>query len=673
MAEVFLARDEVLGRHVALKVLRDHHSGDAGFVERLRREARSAASLSHPNVVRVFDAGCCSEDGRHYMVMEYVPGGTLKQKIEEAGPLDPAEAVRITRQVALALGVAHEAGVIHRDIKPQNVLLGADGTAKVADFGIARAVAASPTTSLVLGTAAYMSPEQAMGEALGPQSDLYSLGVVLYEMLTGEMPYDAETPIGIAVKHVNEPPRAPAEANPRVPAILNALTLRLMAKRAEDRPASAAEVVRDLERARAEVSSAFARSAVAGAPAGPPRRRGRSVRGAALKFVAALVPVAAVLGGGAWALSSFDAQNPPGFAVLTGDEAEIKGQAAKPLPEPLPDAAEVEESEPAEEDEENSAREAEDESEVAKPEEPEQPESVPVELASEVDVAPETEQYAEDTQYAAGSQYAIEDQYAAEPRDTNEEQYVAEEQYGVDEQYTSEEQYTTDEQYLAEERYEPPVADDQATEQEVEDAVAEAAEPEAAEPAATRPEAGAEKASGDREELEPEVGIDATPTKAVGQRPSERTRVQAASSKLAAARQADARQAAEQRTAAAQKAGGSDGWQDGAASGGGTAKKAAMEKAGSQQAAPVKATTPRPTVGRGAGETAGTASKAGGRTGTAQETAASPSATSGHMGAKQTAKPAAEAGTAGGAKQAERATATQAASAKPQAAIKTGG
>ncbi len=248
MGKVFLARDRVLERDVALKLLREQYAESDEFVGRFEREAKAAASLNHPNIVQVYDRGR-AEDGAYYMAMEYVPGGTLKDRILD-GPMDPGEAVRLGGQVADALGAAHGRGIVHRDVKPQNVLLTAHGNAKVADFGIARAASADPlsNSSLVLGTAKYMSPEQAMGGALGPESDLYSLGVVLYEMLTGELPFDADSAIGVAMKHVNEPPRPPREKNPAVSAALDAVTMKLLEKRPEDRYPGAAELAADLSR-----------------------------------------------------------------------------------------------------------------------------------------------------------------------------------------------------------------------------------------------------------------------------------------------------------------------------------------------------------------------------------------------------------------------------------------
>ena len=251
MAEVFLAHDEVLKRYVALKILKKQYAEDEGFVELFRREARSAASLNHPHIVVIYDWGR-SEDETYYIGMEYVPGGTLKDRIRAEGFLDPYAAVELASWAAQALGFAHERGMVHRDVKSQNILLTEAGTAKVADFGIARGADATTTSGSnpILGTAGYMSPERVQGGPVGTWSDLYSLGVVLYEMLTGELPYEAQGPLALAVKHVNESPRPPSEANPEVPEVLDALTLRLLAKDPAERYGSATELLEDLRRVR---------------------------------------------------------------------------------------------------------------------------------------------------------------------------------------------------------------------------------------------------------------------------------------------------------------------------------------------------------------------------------------------------------------------------------------
>jgi len=249
MAEVYLAHDAILDRDVALKVMSGRYAGDEEFVERFKREAQSAAALSHPNIVSIFDRGT-SEDGTYYIAMEYLPGGTLKDRITKRGALPPRTAAAVALQIAEALCAAHERGVIHRDIKPHNILITESGDVKVTDFGIARAASSSTMTRTgsILGTAHYISPEQAMGEPVGPASDLYSLGVVLYEMLTGELPFDAETPLGIAMKHVSGYLRPPKEVNPQVPEGINAITVRLLAKDPLDRYSSDAELIEDLER-----------------------------------------------------------------------------------------------------------------------------------------------------------------------------------------------------------------------------------------------------------------------------------------------------------------------------------------------------------------------------------------------------------------------------------------
>ena len=249
MADVFLAHDDVLDRDVALKVMSVRYAGDDEFVERFKREAQSAAALSHPNIVSIFDRGE-TDDGTYYIAMEYLSGGTLKDRVLKRGALPPQTAAAVALQIAEALKAAHDRDVIHRDIKPQNILITSSGDVKVTDFGIARAASSSTMTRTghILGTAHYISPEQAMGEPVGPASDLYSLGVVLYELLTGEMPFDADTPLGIAMKHVNGHLVPPQILNGAVPDGVNAVTVRLLAKDPADRYGSDAELIEDLER-----------------------------------------------------------------------------------------------------------------------------------------------------------------------------------------------------------------------------------------------------------------------------------------------------------------------------------------------------------------------------------------------------------------------------------------
>ena len=316
MARVYLACDGVLERDVAIKVLREQLAKDEGFVERFRREAKSAASLNHPNIVQVYDRGE-TEDGRYYIVMEYVPGGTLKERIVREGHLDPDEAARLGAQVADALGAAHKRGTVHRDVKPHNVLLTAMGDAKVADFGIARAADATTISEhgAILGTAKYMSPAQAAGEHVGPASDLYSLGVVLQEALTGEPP-SGESPSGAAdatTKRVGAHPGPPKQAGREVPEGLGAILARLLSEKPEGRYGSAAELAEDLRRVgdgsppgpadaettthalRAPAPPAAPARKVPGVPRwGPPRGKPRWALAAALAVVVLLTGLGAV-------------------------------------------------------------------------------------------------------------------------------------------------------------------------------------------------------------------------------------------------------------------------------------------------------------------------------------------------------------------------------------------
>jgi beta-lactam-binding protein with PASTA domain/tRNA A-37 threonylcarbamoyl transferase component Bud32 len=248
MADVYKAMDEVLGRTVAVKVMHAHYSDDPQFVQRFRHEAQAAANLSHPNIVNIYDWG--QQNDTYYIVMEYVRGTDLKALIQQRGPADPLKAMEYAAQVCAALSVAHGYGIIHRDIKSHNLVLTPDGTVKVMDFGIARAVNTTMTqTGSVLGTAQYVSPEQAQGRDLGPGTDLYSLGVVLYEMTTGKLPFDGETPVSVALKHVNDTPVPPREIDADIPPAVEAVILRAMDKDPTKRYTSAEQMRGDLLRA----------------------------------------------------------------------------------------------------------------------------------------------------------------------------------------------------------------------------------------------------------------------------------------------------------------------------------------------------------------------------------------------------------------------------------------
>jgi eukaryotic-like serine/threonine-protein kinase len=246
MATVYLAHDDDLGRPVAVKVLAAHLTGEPGFYERFVREARMAARLSHPNVVQVFDAG--EEDGRPYIVMEYVPGHTVSDELKTHDRLEPARVVDLALQACGGLEAAHASGLVHRDVKPQNLLLRPDGTVKITDFGIARAAEATNLTVVgsVLGTAAYLSPEQSAGEPVTAAADIYSLGVVLYELLTGRKPYTFKSLEELVVKQRERPIPPLREIEPDIPEELEAVIMRCLARNPEYRPASAAELARDL-------------------------------------------------------------------------------------------------------------------------------------------------------------------------------------------------------------------------------------------------------------------------------------------------------------------------------------------------------------------------------------------------------------------------------------------
>ena len=311
MATVHLARDAELDRPVAVKVLAGHLSGDEDFRERFVREARMAAGLSHPNVVQVFDAG--EEDGRLFIVMEYVPGVTLADELRRVGTFAPAAAVDLALQACAGLEHAHDAGLVHRDVKPGNLLLREDGALKITDFGIARAVEATQLTQIgsVLGTAAYLSPEQAAGERVTAATDIYGLGVVLYELLTGRPPFVIESLTDLVAKHRESTVTPVRELEPAVPELLEAAVMKCLARNPDYRPASAAALAHELAAASPEPptvplppTSGVRATDVATAPlprpeASPPGRRrpaGRSRKAAAAVAFVALGLAAAVAG-----------------------------------------------------------------------------------------------------------------------------------------------------------------------------------------------------------------------------------------------------------------------------------------------------------------------------------------------------------------------------------------
>ena len=275
MAEVFLAQDQLLDRPVAIKRLSGEHAGDPSFVERFRREAQAAAKLSHPNIVGVFDY--FEEGGEYFIVQEYIDGRSLAEILRAEGRLHPDRAADIAADIAAGLGAAHREGMVHRDVKAGNVLVAKDGQVKVADFGIARVFAGGDSeltqAGTVMGTATYFSPEQAQGKPVDPRSDLYSLGVVLYEMLAGEPPFTAGEPVAIAYAHVHEAPKRLREVDPELPAEIDAIAMKLLAKDPARRYPSADDLRADLRRFRqgAKLTPAPVAAPVV-VPAAPPPR-----------------------------------------------------------------------------------------------------------------------------------------------------------------------------------------------------------------------------------------------------------------------------------------------------------------------------------------------------------------------------------------------------------------
>jgi eukaryotic-like serine/threonine-protein kinase len=333
MSSVWKAHDRLLDRTVAIKVMHEQFTNDEEYVERFRREARSVAQLSHPNIVTVIDRG--EDEGRQYIVFEYVEGENLKQLLERTGPMPVRDALLLMLQMARALGFAHERGLIHRDVKPQNVLLNEDGQAKMTDFGIARSVDVEGVTitGTVLGTSEYIAPEQARGQRVDALTDVYSLGVVLYELLTGGVPFQGENFVSVALKHVNEPAPSVLEQRPDCPPRVGLLIERAMAKRPEQRFASMDELVQELESCLADLdpiseeATMISRRPVTPAPRQrEPRPRRR--RGGILWPIAAVVAVLAIAALAAWGAMELRDDGGGGTAAATNKPIKLSGVGA---------------------------------------------------------------------------------------------------------------------------------------------------------------------------------------------------------------------------------------------------------------------------------------------------------------------------------------------------------
>lgn len=344
MATVWQATDRLLGRQVAVKVLREQYAADPSFLARFQREAWHAASVSDPRLVTVFDSGI--DPGAPYIVMELVSGQTLRHVLDQARALPAGQALSIAAEICAALEVAHAAGLVHRDIKPANVLLTSSGQVKILDFGIARMAhsAGLTQTGTLIGTAEYLSPEQAAGQSVGPAADLYAVGCVLYEMLTGAPPFTADSPAGLAYRHVHDQPAPPSVRRPGLPQPVDELVLRLLAKNPAERPASAAAARAGLlaaispgpdaapgGQATTPDGRALTRTLPVTAPPGrPPRTWGQL-----------LIPAAAAAAGAAAALlavtlTSHPAQGAAGPAASTPATTAPRSPAAKPKTSPKP-------------------------------------------------------------------------------------------------------------------------------------------------------------------------------------------------------------------------------------------------------------------------------------------------------------------------------------------------